>query len=197
MLSTMRCQTTRCERRGASLAAAAHAERGFTLLELMVVVVIVGVMAALATYGVRKYVRAAKQSEATAVLLQIRSAEETYREESFSYLGLATASSWHPVETPPQEAKYDWGASTTAGRTVFGPLGVRPDGPVMYAYTVVVGAAGATPAQVAMATRTLTFPAATDPYYVAMARADLDGDGQLTFAVTYSGSNEIWLDDTF
>jgi hypothetical protein len=67
----------------------------------------------------------------------------------------------------------------------------------MYVYTVVTGAAGATPASVVMATRTLTFPTTTDPYYVAMARADLDGDGALTYAVTYSGSSEIWLDDTF
>ena len=196
MLSTTRCCTTRCERRGALVASPTHAERGFTLIELMVVVVIVGVMAALATYGVRKYVRAAKQSEATGMLTQIRAAEEAYREESFTYLGLATASSWHPVSTP-AEAKYSWDTSTTVGNTVFRPLGVRPDGPVMYAYTVVAGAAGATPASVVMATRTLTFPTATDPYYVAMARADLDGDGQFTFAVSYSGSSEISLDDTF
>jgi hypothetical protein len=142
-------------------------------------------------------VRAAKQSEATGMLTQIRAAEEAYREETFTYLGLATASSWHPIATPPTEAKYSWDTSTTAGNTVFKPLGVRPDGPVMYAYTVVSGAAGATPATVVMATRSLTFPTATDPYYVAMARADLDGDGQLTFAVTYSGSTELWLDDSF
>lgn len=48
-----------------------QAKRGFTLVELMIVVAIVGVLAALAIYGVNKYVNNAKTTEARTALGRI------------------------------------------------------------------------------------------------------------------------------
>src|SRR5688572_11890053 len=111
-----------------------NSKRAFTLVELMAVVAIVGILATLGTYGVRKYVLAAKKAEAVSMLTQIRAAEEAYRDEMFVYLGGTNFSVWHPSESGP--GKRDWGFSPNAMTTVFNQLGVRSDGPVGYSYTV-------------------------------------------------------------
>lgn len=161
----------------------------------MVVVAIVGVLATLTTYGVRKYVLEAKKAEASSMLVQIRAAEEAYKDETFQYLGQAAFGTWHPTNTP-SPGKRDWNsASTTMLTNVFNPLGVRPDGPVGYSYAVIAGVAGGAPAT-PMATR-FTVPTATGPFYIAMAMADLNGDGTFTFALTHSDSTQIIVDQTF
>jgi hypothetical protein len=79
---------------------------------------------------------------------------------------------------------------------VFNPLGVRPDGPVAYSYAVVDGLAGGAIPTIPTA-RTFSIPTPTGPFYIAMAKADLNGDGTFTYALTYSGSTEIVIDETF
>ena len=71
--------------------------RGFTLAELMIVVAIIAILAALAVYGVRRYVLVAKTSEATEIINQTRAAEETYKDETFGYLSTtASLTTYHP-----------------------------------------------------------------------------------------------------
>ena len=71
-------------------------KRGFTLVELMIVVAIIGVLAALAIYGVRKYISNAKTAEARMAVGRIaKDASSAYNKENMgtAVLGLGSVTS--------------------------------------------------------------------------------------------------------
>ncbi|MDO9423977.1 MAG: type IV pilin protein [Methylobacter sp.] len=62
---------------------------GFTLIELMIVVAIIGVLASIAYPAYTEYVIRAKRSDGKAALLQVQLAQEKYRANNVSYGTLA------------------------------------------------------------------------------------------------------------
>ncbi|AKT41052.1 type IV pilin protein [Chondromyces crocatus] len=104
--------------------------RAFTLVELMIVVAIIGVLAALAIYGVRRYMASAKTSEAKNNIGAIsRAASSAYERENVSpeilVPGQSSTGTSHalctdatpvPVTMPAgnkfQPAEADWGGAT-------------------------------------------------------------------------------------
>jgi len=154
-------------------------KRGFTLIELMIVVAIIGILAVLAIYGVSRYLKSAKTAEAANNLgsIQKNATEALTREKmlgttapkpgdvsNFAYGFCGPESTTIPA-APPAGAKYttgitDWqaGKATNVG---FFCLKFSIDQPQYYAYGYTTNGVGT----------------ADGESVTAFAQGDLDGNG--------------------
>ncbi len=111
--------------------------RGFTLIEVMIVVAIIGILAAIAIPNFVRFQCRSKQSEAKTNLKAIYVAQESYRGENDTYLTVADAA----FDSGTNElgvqiggnARYDYattGAATTFTATATGQAGKDMNGDV-------------------------------------------------------------------
>ena len=80
---------------------ALHGKKGFTLIELMIVVAIIGILAAIAIPNFLRFQAKSKQSEAKTNLGSIGTTAESYRVEKDTYVVSSLADlGWAPQGTP-------------------------------------------------------------------------------------------------
>src|SRR5688572_15171710 len=70
---------------------------GFTLVELMIVVVVISILAAMAVVGYKRFIAKARLTEAVAVLAEMNSKENIYKLEFATYLPLRAADTAPPT----------------------------------------------------------------------------------------------------
>ncbi len=100
--------------------------KGFTLIELMIVVAIIAILAAIAIPQYKKFQAKAKASEAKTNLGSIATAEEAYKAENDKYIACAK----QPSSAPTAKTNFD------ESNASFAKIGFAPAGKVRYAYQV-------------------------------------------------------------
>lgn len=75
---------------------------GFTLIELMIVVVVVGILAAVAYPSYREHIKKSRRADAQSALMAFAQAMERHRTKNFTYVGAADGSTGAPNIFPAQ-----------------------------------------------------------------------------------------------
>lgn len=114
-----------------------HRNRGVTLIELMIVVVIVGILTAIAYPSYTQYVLRAKRSEAKALLADVASRMERYYFDNNTYTTDLTQVGYNVANPPSAEGHY----------TAASIAGIDGAGTIATSYTLRVTTVGYTDAQ--------------------------------------------------
>jgi prepilin-type N-terminal cleavage/methylation domain-containing protein len=177
---------------------------GFSMVELMMVVVITGILAAVAIPTFTDYIYKSRTGEAVSFLGVIKLKQEAFRSEfgTYSVCGGQTAlgatftdnNAFRPVKdsTSPRNLSIGWGTTAAGDLSCFNALGASPDGPVRFRYAWIAG----TPTQFGASGVAAAHGATADHYMVAQGHCDLDDDGTWGVFELTSFTRNVWVGTT-
>jgi len=173
-------------------------QEGFTLIELMIVVAIIGILAAIAIPNFLQYQLKSRQSEAKTNLQAIKTSEVSFQAERGCYVGVTAEGVTAPTSGN-KTTPFTWGAGLTA--TIpspawctavfsgsFNDIGFKATGNVNYIYGVDATTVPA-PGLYTTVTSCALYPGTTmtaatgiagNNNFVAVAKSNLDGDANVS-----------------
>ena len=112
------------------MAANSRVDRGFTLIELMIVVAIIGLLSAMAIPSFQNYQRTSKRTEAYTNLNALAKTQKAFHAEHGAYIGVPLAEPGNSQSSLPIATK----RSVVELEAAFASVGWTPDGDVFYDY---------------------------------------------------------------
>jgi prepilin-type N-terminal cleavage/methylation domain-containing protein len=178
-----------------------RSRRGFTLIETMIVVVVVGVLAVVAIASYRRWVHTAYLAEAQDMVKSIREAQESFRAENGGYLKISKAlgpGNDYPALRPGQN-KTAWGGpcagcdNQTAGWTA---LNVSSSAPMVFGYSTIADNKNAPSVSSLMVNgNAVDLSTMTAPWYIVEADGDTNGDGVYCNVYGLSSTNQLYINN--
>ena len=169
---------------------------GFTLVELMATVAIVGVLAAICITLLRRHMRAASTVDAVSGMQALRAAEEAFKAENGRYLNCSRTAgpAWYPMVSPGKQA-YTWVQVGHPDYVWWSQLPYRRE-LTRFGYLANAGL----PSEMFAGSQltAYTFPATTamsEPWYVIQLKGDRDENGKAALGLIHSFSADTYLQD--
>jgi len=157
----------------------------------MIVVVILGVLAAIAIPVFNRYIKRGKVAEAHTMLQGIRMKQELYRQTYGCYVEIPA---YEPTSVG--KSRVLW-SPQGANKALWDSLGVKPTTKQTYFQYRTYASGPGRPASAGDAAYDAAFGAgeAVGHWFIAQARGDLDGDGDMSFFEVTSQRETVFEDD--